>query len=152
MEPDFDNMPMEQVNEYLRSRGYDPEQVGLRGKILVETLFENMNLRARIATLEAENARMISEALVVDMDDVDRLDAANARIAELEAANRWIPVGERLPEESGLYPVLFATSDKRLLPAIRHFDIGHGWDMPVGMHLKGIVYWRPLPVPPEVEK
>jgi len=26
-------------------------------------------------------------------------DALNARIAELEAERRWIPVGERLPEE-----------------------------------------------------
>lgn len=100
--------------------------------------------RARITQLiRVQGRRMNVQKLA---DENERL---RAKIAELEAANRWIPCAERLPEESGLYPVLFATSDKRLLPAIRHFDIGHGWDMPVGTHLKGIVYWRPLPAPPE---
>ena len=32
-------------------------------------------------------------------DAADRLEAADKRIAELKAAQRWIPVEERLPEE-----------------------------------------------------
>ena len=44
-EPDFEKMPIEQVNQYLRDHGYDPEQVKLNGKILVEALIENLNLR-----------------------------------------------------------------------------------------------------------
>ena len=44
-EPDFDNMPIEKINQYLQDHGYDPKQVGLRGKILVDALIENMKMR-----------------------------------------------------------------------------------------------------------
>ena len=44
------------------------------------------------------------EGIETDMYKVvDALNAAEARIAELEAAQRWIPVGERLPKEEGWY-------------------------------------------------
>ena len=44
---------------------------------------------------------------VVALIDDLREENANltARIAELEAERRWIPVGERLPEKSGWYRV-----------------------------------------------
>ena len=51
-EPDFENMPIEQVNQYLRDHGYDPEQVGLRGKILTDALIENIHLRERAEAAE----------------------------------------------------------------------------------------------------
>lgn len=44
-EPDFDNMPIEKINQYLREHGYKPEAVGLRGKILVEALTKNIIAR-----------------------------------------------------------------------------------------------------------
>ena len=46
-DPEFENMPIEQVNQYLREHGYDPEQVGIHGKFLQELL-------KRISALEAE--------------------------------------------------------------------------------------------------
>lgn len=51
--PDFDNIPKEQIDQYLRKHGYDPEQVGIRGKILADALIENVALNARIAELES---------------------------------------------------------------------------------------------------
>lgn len=57
-EPDFEKMPIEQVNQYLRDHGYDPEQVRLRGKILTDALIENINLKSRAEAAEAENKRL----------------------------------------------------------------------------------------------
>ena len=44
-EDEFDSMPIEKINQYLREHGYDPEKVGLRGKILVEALTKNIIAR-----------------------------------------------------------------------------------------------------------
>ena len=41
-EPDFDHMPIEKINQYLREHGYDPEKVEVRGKILIEALQKNI--------------------------------------------------------------------------------------------------------------
>lgn len=51
-EPDFDSISIEKVNQYLREHGYDPEKVGLRGKILSEALIENINLKSRAIDAE----------------------------------------------------------------------------------------------------
>ena len=45
IEPDFDAMPIGKINQYLREHGYDPEKVGLRGKILAEALTKNIIAR-----------------------------------------------------------------------------------------------------------
>lgn len=44
-EPDYDNMSIEKINQYLQEHGYNPEQVGLRGKVLVDALIENIKMR-----------------------------------------------------------------------------------------------------------
>ncbi len=44
-EDEFDRMPIEKINQYLREHGYDPEKVGLRGKILAEALTKNIIAR-----------------------------------------------------------------------------------------------------------
>ena len=41
-EDEFDSMPIEKINQYLREHGYNPEKVGLRGKILAEALTKNI--------------------------------------------------------------------------------------------------------------
>ncbi len=51
-EPDFEDMPIELINQYLQEHGYDPEQVGIRGKILVDSLIENISLRERAEKVE----------------------------------------------------------------------------------------------------
>lgn len=57
-DPHFEAMPIEQVNQYLRDHGYDPEQVGLRGKILADALIENIHLRARAEAAEHDCGQM----------------------------------------------------------------------------------------------
>ncbi len=44
-EDEFDSMPIEKINQYLREHGYNPEKVGLRGKILAEALTKNIIAR-----------------------------------------------------------------------------------------------------------
>ena len=69
-------------------------------------------------------------------------DALQARIAELEAQQRWIPVEERLPEDSdwvlGLYNGYRVTSPI-------YYDVEYGW-----VRVETPDYWMPLPNPPEV--
>ena len=72
-------------------------------------------------------------------------DALNARIAELEAEQRWIPVSERLPEV-----------DQDVLVFDQRGDITI--DYLVALNREGVAYytnsddgavcWMPLPVPP----
>jgi hypothetical protein len=72
-------------------------------------------LRARIAELEAENAR-------------------------LREAQRWIPVGERLPENFGLYLVFYGDDDC--------YGAEHGQHPSLGEFSERVTHWMPLPPPP----
>ena len=70
----------------------------------------------------------------------------SARIAELEAERRWIPVGER-PLESGTFFVLLkngeVTKDWTFIDGGRYYWWNHG---------ANITHWMPLPTPPEVQE
>ena len=72
-------------------------------------------------------------------------DALNARIAELEAAQRWIPVGEK-PLEAGTFFVLLkngeVTKDFTFIDGGRYYWWNHG---------ANITHYMPLPTPPEVK-
>ncbi len=83
-------------------------------------------------------------------------DALNKRIAELEAAQRWIPVSERLPEATGDYIV---TCDGWSNSEIAYWnfpdsDNPSGWleYMQYIWSRKPVKYWMPLPKPPEVQE
>ena len=68
------------------------------------------DLERKCKALEAENAAMKKDL--------------KARIAELEAEQRWIPVGERLPEESDW--TLIRYKGYRV-PYTLYYDIDRGW-------------------------
>ena len=73
-------------------------------------------------------------------------DALNARIAELEAAQRWIPVGEK-PLEAGTFFVLLkngeVTKDFTFIDGGRYYWWNHG---------ANITHYMPLPKLPEVQE
>lgn len=93
----------------------------------------------------------------VDAEDTEaELTALRARIAELEAEARWIPVGERLPEPDKIVLALWHhggidcdTVSESLM------DRGHGWrekemgGLNIYMTFWEVTHWRPLPAPPE---
>ena len=68
-------------------------------------------------------------------------------IAELEAAQRWIPVSERLPEDWTM--VLFTNGVTR---GIGQFDKDGFYDYWYEYSFnKPVTHWMPLPNPPEVK-
>ena len=80
-------------------------------------------------------------------------DALNARIAELEAERRWIPVGERLPE-IGVRVLFYNNFIKNIHKGWFSCD---EWVSEIGVFynggkLKRITHWMPLPKFPEVQE
>ena len=76
----------------------------------------------------------------------------NKRIAELEEAQRWIPVSERLPEDGE--HVLAAYVDTMLTAAYYRHHIAFGgvdnwWDIGEGWHTGNPTHWMPLPKSPK---
>ncbi len=80
----------------------------------------------------------------------EEVPALNARIAELEEAQRWIPVSERLPEEN---QQILSTDGKEFY--LDYYARWEGKDNPPcfcdGLSW-AVTHWMPLPEPPEVEK
>lgn len=76
--------------------------------------------------------------------DTDALKAENAR---LRAAARWIPVGERLPDDN-LSVLIYIEEDNAILEAV--YAHGIFWETS-DFGLEGVTHWRPLPDPPEVQ-
>ncbi|MEN6620368.1 MAG: DUF551 domain-containing protein [Smithella sp.] len=130
-EPDFENMPIEQVNQFLQEHGYDPEQVGLRGEILINALIENIRLR-------------------------ERAEHAEAELAALKEERRWIPVSEKLPNDNKR--VIFIDSEgeeycgEYLSSMLPHSSVpqwvGYG-NYPHGGWYGFVTHWMPMPEPPE---
>jgi len=87
-----------------------------------------------------------------------RIDAAlcalKAHIAELEAAQRWIPVSERLPEDR--VTILAAFNNREILTAkyYKYYEgfgsVENYWRIE-GWHSGNVTHWMPLPEPPEVQ-
>jgi len=87
-------------------------------------------------------------------DALDEIDTLRARIAELEEANRWIPVSERLPEDK---QDVFALTQNGDFKAPRFLNDGDTpcWrrsDSSYCDELKHFTHWRPLPSAPEADK
>jgi len=72
-------------------------------------------------------------------------DTLRARIAELEEANRWIPVSERLPNHNRLVEV---SNDINV--AMAFYENSVWFDIDKGVYLTDVTHWRePLPSAPE---
>ena len=110
---------------------------------------------AKIAELETD--RSISVNVAEDFYALcqqwqDENAAIRARIAELEAMQRWISVDERLPEP--LVSVLVWTDDSSFDNS-DNFDLGfhqkdHGWLLAMEWEHGDptVTHWMPLPPPP----
>ena len=94
------------------------------------------------------NAIEIYEKAVCRLDHneitVGEFEAEIAILKDVEPAQKWIPVAERLPEKDGIYLTFnkkkqyefhFFQTGKRMWPAV--------WDE------DGVTHWMPLPNPPK---
>ena len=95
-------------------------------------------LEAHIAALEADYVISNRELLIKQVE----INRQSARIAELEAERRWIPVGERLPEE------------KQSVLALDRTGTAYHWEYSKclsNIFVGYYTHWMPLPEPPEVK-
>jgi len=124
-----------------------------------------------VENLRAANAQMAARIVELELDDTlnrkliesitNQFDKAHVRIAELEAARRWIPVGERLPEGDNVVLTLNQHSGfvtKGYYVAGRGV-YGYWWqyypergEMHPSYMPKSdpVTHWMPLPAAPEV--
>lgn len=100
-----------------------------------------------------------------ECSESDRLRGENAklqaRVAELEAAQRWIPVEEQLPDDEGYFQVALvggyiADTHCFFVKNPINWQGQHfvsGW-YPIGTNTKieNVTHWMPLPAEPEVTK
>ena len=93
--------------------------------------------------------------VAIDGDAFDwqaRAEAAERRVAELEAANEWRPVtGDDLPEDHDEALVTVENEDGYRFVDMAEFTVGGVWWQRVDtgwQELKRVTHWRPLPPPP----
>ena len=75
-----------------------------------------------------------------------------ARIAELEAAQRWIPVSERLPEvNEDVFTLVYDTNDgSTSVSALKHHGDGVWFIWDKGYYV--VTHWMPMPKLPEAQE
>ena len=101
---------------------------------------------------EKGQKKAIEELLVYFSGIVERASKAESRIAELEEKQRWIPVGERLPEDEKDVLVFWGkASDGSKIDWFgtawrNECDDGKWCTDPIVP-----THWMPLPEPPEVK-
>ena len=106
-------------------------------------------LNARIAELEGELDRRIR----MPKDLWFQVAELSTRVNELKAAQRWIPVSERLPE-IGVRVLFYNNFIKNIH---KGWYSGDEWVSDIGIFyngdkLKRITHWMPLPKFPEVQE
>lgn len=73
-------------------------------------------------------------------------DAQAAELTRLREANRWIPVGERLPDDPGTVLIKVKGISR---PKIGQLTASKRWHTWGGMYeFEAVTHWRPLPEPP----
>lgn len=83
-------------------------------------------------------------------------ECINNELAQAEADRRWIPVEERLPEESGFYFAYSSKGNRLILP----YSAIHKAFNAIDSHSKEkvewsrieVTHWMPLPEPPKGEE
>ena len=118
-------------------------------------LMENNKLEARIAELEAE-LKELQDDFVSSQNmlggAVLEIERRANNVHELEAAQRWIPVGERLPEKEDGYLTAYRTKDAIGAVTLRVYVGGGRWfdgNIDYEVSPQNVTHWMPLPVPPE---
>ena len=103
----------------------------------------------RMMLLECGKNSLIEELLMWRGRTAELLD----RIAELKAAQRWIPVSERLPEDGETVFVIIHDGFERFengneVARLTYLGNGNWWSWKSERYI--VTHWMPLPEPPIV--
>ena len=104
---------------------------------------ENTKLKAENAKLKAEIEQRADHESYLSQEFANTYYEKNARIAELEAERRWIPVSERLPKE------------KQSVLALDRTGTAYHWEYSKclsNIFVGYYTHWMPIPEPPEVKE
>ena len=81
----------------------------------------------------------ISNLATTNLNTLNDLAASKAELARLREANRWIPVGERLPEKNGRYDTYGFWGE---------YFYGDYDAASKAWSVQGVTHWRGLSLPP----
>ena len=73
------------------------------------------------------------------------------QIAELRSAQEWIPVTERLPEESGMYIITANDGHAQRVSFVQWQKKNRMWNLTGARSYWRVTHWQPLPQPPKGE-
>ena len=105
------------------------------------------DLERKCEALEADYVISNRELLIKQVE----INRQSARIAELEAERRWIPVSERLPEKGNLVIGITDYCGYVFFEIVD--DDGQGIVLHPYRRCQGkVTHWMPLPEPPEVKE
>ena len=91
------------------------------------------------------NAKYIADACNNYPKALDEIARLQSRVQELEAEQRWIPVRERLPEDSRIYDVAIAGYQYSWTGSC----VFGKWIGESGKAILGVTHWKYRPQPPK---
>jgi hypothetical protein len=115
------------------------------------------SLEERIATLEAENARLTEELALTKESESYNLRRYKDELATLREQTRWIPVGERLPKDGQMCLIVDDRGDDwKVVKRMKcNLSYSSGWeeveyDDFAGCEVRpSATHWMPQPEPPQ---
>jgi hypothetical protein len=121
--------------------------------IIVPTLLDHIaELETQINMYRAGTVTCVHCETSADIEQ--QLEDARTELSALREANRWIPAGERLPQDEA--ECLVVNDENEIERATRKLDRPSGWMITEHGDYEGcdygiVTYWRLLPLPPELK-
>ena len=111
-----------------------------------------MGVREKLVELIKEGIRKGLRARGDDRLDYSFEDVADHLISNGVTVQEWIPVTERLPEESGMYIVTANDGHAQRVSFVLWQKKNRMWNLVGARSYWRVTHWMPLPEPPKEER